>query len=138
MQVFERIKMFRNIKGWSQEYVANQLEISLNAYGCIERGDTDVNLSRLKQIASLFEIELSELFNQSENMVLNLGGTQNNQWYNYNHHQTCNVNNSDNNLSLKHELEKQVLIIEMQNKAIAEKDEQIASLKKIIELLESK
>lgn len=131
MQVFERIKMFRNIKGWSQEYVANQLEISLNAYGCIERGDTDVNLSRLKQIASLFEIELSELFNPTENTILNLGGSpQNNQW--------CHVNNSNNNLSLQHELEKQVLIIEMQNKAIAEKDEQIASLKKIIELLESK
>ena len=131
MQVFERIKMFRNIKGWSQEYVANQLEISLNAYGCIERGDTDVNLSRLKQIAHLFEIDLSELFNPTENTILNLGGSpQNNQW--------CHVNNSDNNLCLQHELEKQILLNEMQNKAMIEKDEQLASLRKIIELLESK
>jgi transcriptional regulator with XRE-family HTH domain len=118
MKVFERIKMFRNIKGWSQEYIANQLQISLNAYGNIERGETDVNLSRLEQLATLFEIELSELFNPTENTILNLGGTpQNNQW--------CHVNNSD-----KHELEKQILI----NEQLRKENEMLKEMMEFIKL----
>lgn len=44
-----------------------------NGYGSIERGETDVNLSRLKQIAQLFGVELSALFDDGKT-VFNFNG----------------------------------------------------------------
>lgn len=48
MSVHEKIRLVRQLKGWSQEDVANKLGMSPNGYGSIERGETDVNLSRLE------------------------------------------------------------------------------------------
>jgi transcriptional regulator with XRE-family HTH domain len=48
-------------KGLTLEEVAHQLGMYTNGYGDIERGETDVNLSRLEQISQLFGMELSEL-----------------------------------------------------------------------------
>ena len=62
MTIFEKIRFLRQQKLWSQEQMANYLGMSINGYGSIERGDTDVGLSRLEQIASLFGISLQQLF----------------------------------------------------------------------------
>lgn len=57
----EQIRYFRELKGKTQEDLADSLSISVNAYSKIERNITDVNLSRLIQIASCFDITLLEL-----------------------------------------------------------------------------
>ncbi len=62
VQLHEKIKLIRTVKGWSQEEVAERLSMSVNGYANIERGDTDIHLSRLEQIARIFEMELAELF----------------------------------------------------------------------------
>ena len=71
MTVHEKIRFLRQLKGWSQEDMAGRLNMSPNGYGSIERGETDVNLSRLEQIALIFEVRLSELFELNEQTVLN-------------------------------------------------------------------
>ena len=50
----KKIRLLRHQKGWSQEDVAKRLDISIPAFSKIETGITDVNLSRLNQIAKLF------------------------------------------------------------------------------------
>jgi len=50
------------LESWTQEDIADKLGISTHAYAKIERGETDVNLSRLQQIAEVMEIGLSQLF----------------------------------------------------------------------------
>jgi transcriptional regulator with XRE-family HTH domain len=74
MEIHEKIRFIRLFKGWSQEEMAGKLEISVNAYAKIERGETDINLSRLKQVAEVLHTELSELFNFSEKSVVHLAG----------------------------------------------------------------
>jgi transcriptional regulator with XRE-family HTH domain len=59
--VAKKLKMLRHERGWSQDDVAKQLDISIPAYSKIETGVTDINLSRLEQIANVFEISLSQL-----------------------------------------------------------------------------
>ena len=59
MSVNEKIRFVREAKGLTQEQVAEKLEISRNSYGDIERGDSDVKLSKLEKIAELFEMQLS-------------------------------------------------------------------------------
>ncbi len=58
--------MIRHKYGWSQEQVAGRLGISIPALSKIETGVTDVNLSRLEQIANIFEISVANLLMPEE------------------------------------------------------------------------
>ncbi|EIC28951.1 MULTISPECIES: helix-turn-helix domain-containing protein [Methylomicrobium] len=124
MAVHEKIRLLRQLKGWSQEEAASKLEMSPNGYGSIERGETDVNLSRLEQIAALFGIKLADLFELNEKNVFNLAGSNNDQshW----HIGVC----SPEFMQLKVELEKLQLLVE-------QKDKEVAYLKEIIDLLKA-
>ena len=67
MELSEKIKELRKKRDWSQEIVANKLNISLNSYGALERGETDIKLSRLEELAGIFEVDISFFFiNDSE------------------------------------------------------------------------
>lgn len=59
--VGNNIRTLRHQRGWSQEDVANRLGISIPAFSKIETGITDVNLSRLEQIANIYEITVVQL-----------------------------------------------------------------------------
>ena len=52
MTIGNHIRRIRELKEIKQDQVANVLGISLTAYGNIERNKTDINYSRLVQIAS--------------------------------------------------------------------------------------
>ena len=57
----KNIKQMRQRKGWSQGEVARRLNISIPAFSKIETGITDINISRLDQIARLFEVTMLDL-----------------------------------------------------------------------------
>ncbi len=126
MSAHEKIRFLRQAKGWSQEEVAGKLKMSQNGYGCIERGETDVNLSRLEQIADLFEIKLSELLGLDEKNIFNQRFTKNKHIQNY----CATGSQSFEYLQLKAECEKQQLLNETKNKEIALLNEIIVLLKK--------
>ena len=62
----KKIRLLRHQKGWSQEDVAKRLDISIPAFSKIETGITDINLSRLEQIATLFEMGVVQLLTLNE------------------------------------------------------------------------
>ena len=132
MLVHEKIRLVRQAKGLTQEEVAHKLEMSVNGYGDIERGETDVNLSRLEQLANLFEIKLSELFGLDEKNVFNVLGSNNSGIG-----QNCTVNSCPSDyLQLKIDFEKQELLIQKKETEIALKNEKISDLNRIITLLD--
>ena len=55
------IRTLRQERDWNQEEVATKLKISIPAYSKMETGITDINLSRLEQIAQLYDKTLTEL-----------------------------------------------------------------------------
>jgi len=59
--VCENIKILRLHYRWSQRYVAAELGISTSAFSNIENGFTDINLSRLEQVAKVLKVRLVEL-----------------------------------------------------------------------------
>ena len=59
--VGKNIRTLRHKNGWSQEDVANRLGISIPAFSKIETGVTDINLSRLEQIANIYDINVVNL-----------------------------------------------------------------------------
>jgi transcriptional regulator with XRE-family HTH domain len=126
MPAHEKIRFLRQAKGWTQEEVADKLKMSQNAYGSIERGETDVNLSRLEQIAGLFEINLPELLGLDEKAVFNQSGTKNKNTQNYH----ITGSHSLEYLQLKAELEKQQLLNNTKDREIELLKEVIALMKK--------
>jgi transcriptional regulator with XRE-family HTH domain len=57
----KNIRQLRQKNGWSQGEVAKRLNISIPAFSKIETGVTDINFSRLDQIARLFDISPLEV-----------------------------------------------------------------------------
>lgn len=67
--VGKNIRTLRQQRGWSQEDVAKRLGISIPAFSKIETGVTDINLSRLEQIANIYEVNVVNLIAlDAENM----------------------------------------------------------------------
>lgn len=62
----KKIRLLRHQKGWSQEDVARRLDISIPAFSKIETGITDINLSRLEQIAKLFDMTVVQLLTYND------------------------------------------------------------------------
>ncbi|MDM8566009.1 helix-turn-helix transcriptional regulator [Candidatus Halobeggiatoa sp. HSG11] len=61
MKINEKIKFIRELKGWSQEEMAEKLHMSMGAYSNIERGETNIQFSRLEQISKILGMKISEL-----------------------------------------------------------------------------
>ena len=57
----ERIRLIRLQKGLSQENMADMLSLSTTAYGDLERGRTELSVSRVENIAKLLDVPLPEL-----------------------------------------------------------------------------
>lgn len=119
----------RTANGWSQEKIAEKLHMSLNAYGCIERGETCPNLNRLEQIAQILGVKLEELV--SDKNILNVGmdSSRNNfnNWYHTSH--------SEQLIELQHELEKSRLLLEQKDKEIEYLKQQNDDLRAMVNLL---
>jgi transcriptional regulator with XRE-family HTH domain len=60
-ELSKKMRILRHQKSWSQEDVARRLKISIPAYSKIETGITDVNVTRLKEIAEIFDMSLVQL-----------------------------------------------------------------------------
>lgn len=57
----EKIRILRILKGYSQEYVSFQLDISQSAYSKIESGKHSISVRRLLKIAEILGVSASEL-----------------------------------------------------------------------------
>lgn len=61
MDINEKIRKLRESNSWSQEQMAEKLNMSLNGYAKIERGESNIYLEKLEQIAQVFDIDVVEL-----------------------------------------------------------------------------
>ncbi len=51
------IKRLRELKNWSQEFMADALGISTRAYSKIEAGETQLNIKRLNEISEILQVD---------------------------------------------------------------------------------
>ena len=126
------IKKLRLINEWTQEQVAEQLYICRDAYGDIERGKTDICLSRLAQIANFFAVDVSFLLGSSS------GNTTNYTQYDYvkNNHINNLYKNQLNDEKLQHELEKLQLTVEHLQQSMEFLQQKVEDKQKIIDVYE--
>ncbi len=132
MEINEKIRFIREMKGWSQKEMAEKLNMSTSGYANIEKGDTNIQYSRLEQIAKLLDLKLSELTDLDDrNFQIFLGD--------YNDGGNISINSSNSSDSqLQHKLEINKLKLDQQQKEILYQKVEIDNLKEIIELLKKK
>ena len=74
--VYDNIKRFRELKNISRQQMADDLDLSLSGYAKLERGEIDITISRVNQIASLLGVDVSQLFNCDASQIFNLNNNQ--------------------------------------------------------------
>ncbi|MBO9636976.1 helix-turn-helix domain-containing protein [Siphonobacter aquaeclarae] len=62
MKIHEKIRQLRLEKGYSQEVMAEELDLSTTAYGDVERGKTELTLARLERILQVLGVGVEAFF----------------------------------------------------------------------------
>ena len=69
MNLSEKIMMLRKKEGWSQEELANHLQISRQAVSKWETNQSEPSMKNLIELAELFQISLSELTDTKDSHI---------------------------------------------------------------------
>ncbi|MBF0785546.1 helix-turn-helix transcriptional regulator [Muribacter muris] len=140
MDLKEKIRTMREIRKWSQEEMAEKMNMSLNGYARIERGETKLSLEKLEQIANIFNMDALEFMqtaNKGVYFMLNDSADNNNVTY-YGSNELSAVEieklkliiqNKDNLILFKDEL------LKNKDNLLVQKQNEIDALKEIITLL---
>lgn len=78
MQIGNKIKKIRELKNYTQEYMAQSLNLSVNGYGKIERDEVDITLNRLHDIAKILGIDVFQILDFDEKKIFNITHNHNN------------------------------------------------------------
>lgn len=120
------IRKIREQKGFSQEYMANILNISQASYARMENEETKITVERLQKIAEILETSIVDFFNNDRYIIHN---------QNYD---SAYGNAYVHNLTIENKEATEKLIASYEERIkeyqarLKEKDEQIALLKALV------
>ena len=114
----KNIKKIRMEKNYTQEYLAEKLGVSATAYRKMEQGETQITISKLEQIATILEKEITHFLNNDQ--------------HNYN----LNNNKLEHSIVIQHNYTPQEhfeKILSIKDELLAAKDKEIELLRKMLE-----
>lgn len=136
MEIYDKVRVMREVRQWSQEEMADKMGMSVTGYAKIERGQSKLHFDKLEQIAQIFNISVNDLVDIDKKEP---------SWYfgeNSQNHNGANYYSANNTVIL--ELEKLKLTIEnyqtllnSKDQLLTQKDNEISALKEIIHLLKN-
>ncbi|MBK9633709.1 MAG: helix-turn-helix transcriptional regulator [Bacteroidetes bacterium] len=88
MKIGNKIKKIRELKNYTQEYMANELSMSISNYSKIERDEISVTLDRLNEIAIVLKMKFQDILAFDEKNVFNFINSPHSQGYINNYMQT--------------------------------------------------
>ncbi len=77
-KIGNKLRLLRTEKGLRQEDMAEKLSLSVSAYAKLERGETDITLSRIEQIAEFYGLKALEMINMEKKSDFAFTNNQNN------------------------------------------------------------
>ncbi len=126
MRMHDKIRTMREIHQWSQEDMAEKMNMLLSGYAKLERGETKLHYDKLVQIAQIFNMNVVDLIDTEKGVVFFM--TENGD------HTQANYYSSNDSMSV--EIEKLKLQISHKDELLAQKDQELMSLRKMLALLE--
>lgn len=109
----KNIRKFRELKGYSQEYMANEMELTQASYAKLESNSTKISVERLFTIARLLETDVADILELNKQTIYH----QDIKEHSIGHQEVQNLH-QDNK--------------EVYEKLLQSKDEQIALLKSLL------
>jgi transcriptional regulator with XRE-family HTH domain len=70
-KIGEQIKKFRELRNFTQESMAERLEMSSQGYGKIERNEVEVTIQKLNRIADILGTTIQDIFGFEDKFVFN-------------------------------------------------------------------
>lgn len=120
-KVLKRIRENRKLKGFSHEYMASMLDMSVSAYNKLERNETTLSFERLLCITDVLEMPLSEILDIKTGDILHQDLKDN------------SIGKVETETLYQESKDKTEKIEELYKALLKEKDETIAVLKSIVE-----
>jgi transcriptional regulator with XRE-family HTH domain len=62
--ISDNIRLIRESKGYSQEYVSKKMKVTQQAYSAMEKKPENMTLARLKSLASILDVSLISLIGE--------------------------------------------------------------------------
>jgi transcriptional regulator with XRE-family HTH domain len=108
----QKIKQIRELKNFTQDYLATQLGLTTRAYSKIETGETQLTINRLNEISSVLQVDPIEILGFDAKQIFN----------------NCK---QDGNIGINHITAPEKLILQFENE-ISHLKEEIIFLRDII------
>ena len=122
MSLNQKIRTLREQHLLSQEEMAEKMQMSLNGYAKIERGETKLRLDKLEKIAQIFSMDVVDLISLSDKNVCFMVSD--------------NLGSNYYNSEMDNEVDKLKLIIAHKDEILEKQRNELQALQKIISLLE--
>ena len=71
LDIGTKIKHLRELRNYTQEYMAEKLDVSQSTYARFEKDDSDLTISKLQKIAEILDIKIEDLINFSDKFIFN-------------------------------------------------------------------
>jgi len=71
VHIGNKVRQLRELKGFSQDYIATQLGISQRAYSKIENNETRLDWNKLSKIAEILEMNPVDIASFDDNLIFN-------------------------------------------------------------------
>jgi transcriptional regulator with XRE-family HTH domain len=81
-QAETKIKQIRELKNFTQDYVAQKLGLSTRAYSKIETGETQLTINRLNEISGILGVQPMEVLGFDDKKIFNINNSTGNNGYN--------------------------------------------------------
>lgn len=133
MAISDKIRALRELNNWSQEDMAERMNISKSSYSRLERDESKLDLSKLEKLAAIFKIDIAELITSDGKGLICLIGENigsNSNYYGSTDSQMVELE------KLKLELEHAREIVRYKDQIIMQKDNEIAALKSLLDVLQ--
>jgi transcriptional regulator with XRE-family HTH domain len=76
-KIAANLTKLRELKGFTQADLADELGITLSGYGKIERHEVGLTLDRLEKLATILDVSIADILGFDEKFVFNNHGTSN-------------------------------------------------------------
>ncbi len=70
MKIGEKIKKFREYRGFKQEVLAEKLQMTQAGYSRLERREVDIPFSRLEQLSKVLDVPMRDLVSFDEQSMI--------------------------------------------------------------------
>jgi ribonuclease T len=130
MSVNDKIRALRELNNWSQEDMAERLNMSKSSYSRLERDERKLDLAKLEKLAAIFKIDIGELVASDDKELVLLIGTNNNPDYGANGQITIELEKLK--LGLEHSRE----LLAHKDLLLAQKDREISALRQLVAQLQ--